>query len=143
MFKFNQRGKELSSSRGKLVAAQNDRVIEREGGSESTVYCICLGMLCHLSTVQIGNTWPDGRTLMPYIHKGLGLPKDNRVTEGINSDLILSTIKWPDCIVSEHFHYGGPGSHGPLECWVMKASITAGTSLELTETLVSGRSIRF
>lgn len=53
---------------------------------------------------------------MPYNHTGQELPCDNQVREVINSGLILSTIKWPDCIISELFHYGGPGSHGPEDC---------------------------
>lgn len=78
---------------------------------------------------------------MPYIHTGMGVPKDNQVRESINSGLILSAIKWSDCIISLHFHYGGFGSHGSY-CLVMKASAT-GTSLELTETPANKRLIKF
>ncbi len=71
---------------------------------------------------------------MPYIHTGMEVPKDNQVREGINSGLILSAIKWSDCIVSHisitvvlvliAFTLAGD------------ESLSAGTSLELTETPV-------
>lgn len=79
---------------------------------------------------------------MPYIHTGMGVPKDNRVRGSINSGLILSAIKWSDCIISLRFHYRGFGSHGSY-CLVMKASATAGTSLELTETPANKHLIKF
>lgn len=57
--------------------------------------------------------------------------RDNHAGDDVNTGLILSPIKWSDCILSEQFHYCGPGSHGTVDNPVMKDSITAWTPKEL------------